>query len=257
MEIHACIFVVIYLMVCVTYVLGCSQGWYGEGCKFQCPTNCLGNVCDATQGICKNCTDGWTGNYCDQSCALGTYGRDCKQVCEGHCKDGCNHVTGKCDKGCEAGWSTEHCNKVCPSGTYGVECKFQCGQCRDGVACHHVSGTCVSGCEPGYTGQACKNVCPYGQYGDKCEKFCGADAKCNPVTGECCGCTELLKSVKEKDANLDHEEKVVIGLAVPLGVSLLVNCILCSATCYFYIIYKEEIVKKRDERDEKNEHFLN
>ncbi|XP_062620887.1 multiple epidermal growth factor-like domains protein 10 [Saccostrea cucullata] len=146
---------------------------------------------------------------------------------------------------------------VFPSGTYGVECRFKCGQCRDGVACHHVSGTCVSGCEPGYTGQACNKVYPYGQYGDKCEKFCGADAKCNPVTGECCGCTELLKSVKEKDANLDHEEKVVIGLAVPLGVSLLLNCILCSATCYFYIIYKEEIVKKRDERDEKNEHFLN
>lgn len=37
----------------------------------------------------------------------------------------------------------------------------------------------------------CVLVCPDGHYGDKCEKMCGKDAKCNHVTGECCGCTEL------------------------------------------------------------------
>lgn len=37
----------------------------------------------------------------------------------------------------------------------------------------------------------CVSVCPDGHYGDKCEKTCGIDAKCNHVTGECCGCTEL------------------------------------------------------------------
>ncbi|XP_048743766.2 scavenger receptor class F member 2-like [Ostrea edulis] len=251
MDVSICVFVIIDLMLCVKCTFACSSGWYGDGCVLECPSNCRGNVCDVTQGTCSNCTDGWTGNYCDQPCSLGTFGKDCGQVCKGHCKDGCNHVTGKCDKGCEDGWYTENCNIGCPRGSYGAGCKYRCGRCRDGVGCHHVTGYCVSGCEPGYTGQACNNVCPYGHYGEKCEKFCGADSRCNPVTGECCGCTELLKLVEERGGNLDHKSEVVIGLAVPLGVSLVVNCTLCLATCYYYIIYKEEIGKR------KGENFLN
>ena len=59
-------------------------------------------------------------------------------------------------------------------------------------------------------------------------------------------------SVSEKDETLDHKEEVVIGLSVPLGVSLIVNVILCLTTCYYYIIYKEEC-----KGEKKGEQFLN
>lgn len=60
-------------------------------------------------------------------------------------------------------------------------------------------------------------------------------------------CNKLNVSVKEKDETLDHKEEIVIGLAVPLGISLLINVILCLTTCYYYIIYKEESTKKKDQ----------
>nr|XP_022297215.1 scavenger receptor class F member 2-like [Crassostrea virginica] len=246
------VFYVFELLLCFHFILACGPGLYGDDCALPCPVNCLGKVCDVTDGTCGNCSDGWTGSYCDLSCPTGTYGRDCASVCKGYCKGGCNHVTGKCDSGCEPGWDIENCNVVCTKGRYGMDCKFKCGRCRDGMACHHVTGRCVSGCEPGFTGQNCNNDCPYGHYGDKCEKFCGEDARCNPVTGECCGCTDLKKLVSEKDETLDHKEEVVIGLSVPLGVSLIVNVILCLTTCYYYIIFKEEC-----KGEKKGEQFLN
>jgi uncharacterized membrane protein len=53
--------------------------------------------------------------------------------------------------------------------------------------------------------------------------------------------------VEERGENLEEKREVVIGLAVPLGVSLVVNCTLCLATCYYYIIYKEEVGKRKGE----------
>lgn len=240
-------FCVLELLLCLTFIFACDPGWYGDDCKLPCPENCFDKVCDVIEGTCHNCSHGYTGSYCDLSCPKGTYGRDCASVCKGYCKNGCNSVTGKCDNGCEPGWYTDECHTVCPKGSYGQDCRSKCGRCRDKVACHHVTGQCVSGCEPGYTGQNCNNVCPDGHYGYKCEKFCGEDSECNPVTGECCGCTDLRVIVKEKDETLDHKEEIVIGLAVPLGISLLINVILCLTTCYYYIIYKEESTKKRDQ----------
>ena len=126
--------------------LACGPGLYGDDCALPCPVNCLGKVCDVTDGTCGNCSDGWTGSYCDLckyrghdlfscifrncsydipfqghcstlikyvhflACPTGTYGRDCASVCKGYCKGGCNHVTGKCDSGCEPGWDIENCN---------------------------------------------------------------------------------------------------------------------------------------------------
>ncbi|XP_055999712.1 scavenger receptor class F member 2-like isoform X1 [Ostrea edulis] len=226
------------VLLCVKCTSACRNGWYGDDCKWRCPSNCRGNVCDVTQGTCFNCTDGWTGNYCDQPCSVGTFGKDCGQVCKGHCNDGCNHVTGECDKGCEDGWHEKNCTIVCPQGHHGPVCKYECGHCKGGVVCHHVTGHCVNGCEPGYTGQTCTKACPNGYYGEECEKFCKVDSKCNPVTGECCGCTELLKQVQEKGEEVDKMHKTIIGLAVALAFSLLC-CFPLGCWCG-YCIFRDD-----------------
>ncbi|XP_055999713.1 multiple epidermal growth factor-like domains protein 10 isoform X2 [Ostrea edulis] len=181
------------VLLCVKCTSACRNGWYGDDCKWRCPSNCRGNVCDVTQGTCFNCTDGWTGNYCDQ---------------------------------------------LCPQGHHGPVCKYECGHCKGGVVCHHVTGHCVNGCEPGYTGQTCTKACPNGYYGEECEKFCKVDSKCNPVTGECCGCTELLKQVQEKGEEVDKMHKTIIGLAVALAFSLLC-CFPLGCWCG-YCIFRDD-----------------
>lgn len=211
-----------------TQQAACDPGWYGDDCNFLCHKNCLNKECNEDDGSCKICSSGWTGTYCDSPCPEGTYGKDCSSKCEGfYCKNGCNHVNGKCDNGCVPGWHTVDCSKVCPNTSYGAECKFTCGHCRDGVPCHHVTGQCMTGCEPGYIGQNCNNVCPDGHYGDKCEKTCGKDAKCNHVTGECCGCTELRMLVKEKEEKIDSEHNAVIGLSVSLSICVVLSVVFC------------------------------
>lgn len=221
----------IVFLLSLTGIIACEPGRYGEDCKLFCPENCLNKDCNVSDGRCKICSTGWTGSYCDISCIKGSYGKDCAFVCKGRCKNGCNHVNGKCDDGCEPGWYTVDCNKECSNTSYGAECKFTCGHCRDGVRCHHVTGQCMTGCEAGYTGQNCNNVCSDGHYGDKCEKTCGKDAKCNHMTGECCGCTELRTLVKEKEEMLDNKNDVVIGLAIFLSLFILVSVVLACCMC--------------------------
>lgn len=213
-------------------VIACAPGWYGDDCKDVCPKNCLDKVCDVKDGRCNNCSVGWMGSDCESSCQKGNYGKDCAFVCKGYCKDGCNKVNGTCDDGCDPGWYTDGCNKECPSPSYGAECKFTCGHCRDGVRCNPVTGQCRTGCEPGYIGQNCNNVCPDGHYGEKCEKTCGKDAKCNHVTGACCGITELRKLVKEKEEELDNENHSKTTLIVFLSASMIVIFGFAVYLCY-------------------------
>nr|XP_022297316.1 protein draper-like [Crassostrea virginica] len=226
----------VYVFICflsVTYgsalPVSCNPGFYGDDCKIPCPVNCLEHVCDVIGGTCGNCSHGWTGDFCDIPCPTGTYGINCALACVGHCTGGCNHVTGKCDNGCDEGWYNDSCNIPCPKGQYGLGCKFECGWCRDGMACHHATGRCMNDCEPGYTGDNCKKECPNGSYGEKCQKSCGKDAKCNRVTGECCGSTELAKLLKEKDEDLDYWKTVSIVLAVVFTILFVVLGI--SAYC--------------------------
>nr|XP_022301698.1 scavenger receptor class F member 1-like [Crassostrea virginica] len=205
----------------------CNPGFYGDDCKIPCPVNCLEHVCDVSGGTCGNCSHGWTGSFCDIPCPTGTYGIDCSLACVGHCKGGCNLVTGKCDRGCDAGWFSDSCNTLLPNGRYGLGCKFECGWCRDGMACHHATGRCMNDCKPGYTGDNCKKECPNGSYGEKCRKSCGKDARCNPKTGECCGCIELNNQVNENVKRLNHWRDVAIVLAVFFPLSFILNILLC------------------------------
>lgn len=52
--------------------------------------------------------------------------------------------------------------------------------------------------------------------------------------------------MKEKDEILDYKEEIVIGFVVFLGIFFLINVILCLIICYYYIIFKEESIKKKD-----------
>ncbi|XP_056001592.1 cysteine-rich with EGF-like domain protein 2-A [Ostrea edulis] len=50
----------------------CHGPFYGDFCKYQCPTTCLNAKCDQTSGTCESCIEGYYGTYCDPEITTAT-----------------------------------------------------------------------------------------------------------------------------------------------------------------------------------------
>ncbi|VDI43610.1 Hypothetical predicted protein, partial [Mytilus galloprovincialis] len=73
------------LELCEIGIIGCPPTHYGPLCNKMCPGTCYG-PCDLETGLCIfGCSEGWTGDECEQACLEGTYGKDCRHVCSTNC----------------------------------------------------------------------------------------------------------------------------------------------------------------------------
>ncbi|XP_063398995.1 platelet endothelial aggregation receptor 1-like [Mytilus trossulus] len=184
------------LELCEIGIIGCPPTHYGALCNTTCPQNCNG-PCDLDVGDCiYGCTNGWTGDRCDQDCNDGFYGKDCLESCSGTCLNKkCDHVTGECIGGCYDGWQGFNCSQTCPDGQFGKNCSKFCDGCISRL-CDHASGLCENktSCNPGYKStDHCDMMCPDGEFGVNCEKKCVCLIEtCSKGTGKCPpgGCKE-------------------------------------------------------------------
>ncbi|XP_022327885.1 uncharacterized protein LOC111127136 [Crassostrea virginica] len=145
-----------FSQICEVKVEGCERnGVYGSYCSTPCPENCRGERCNAEDGGCFGCSDGWTGPRCQErmenkyACSFGRYGPDCREKCSAHCRGNltCDPVSGKCfslfsDEVCEPGWYGENCSRPCSA------------HCLN-FSCHVTNGTCLFGCRTGWITSAC------------------------------------------------------------------------------------------------------
>ncbi|XP_021351641.1 multiple epidermal growth factor-like domains protein 6 isoform X2 [Mizuhopecten yessoensis] len=193
----------------------CISGFYGDGCEFNCTSNCRYG-CNRTTGSCNYCAKNYHGNFCNDSCPDNCYvgcrqsglcfscssfwfGEKCGKVCPENCHYGCDAVTGECKYGCKPGyWGKESCNHTCPENCY---------DSLGGASCFQPTGRCTS-CNPGYTGYNCTDrckdtncskcindegiqrcyECKSGSTGTHCSGSCPAHCQgdtCDQLTGTC------------------------------------------------------------------------
>nr|XP_034320551.1 multiple epidermal growth factor-like domains protein 10 isoform X2 [Crassostrea gigas] len=91
----------------------CRNGTFGVRCTHTCTENCLNNeICNKSDGGCRNCAPGWEGHLCDKTCGIGQYGLKCQHKC-GHCfkAEQCFHTNGSCSGGCMEGYRGEMCSE--------------------------------------------------------------------------------------------------------------------------------------------------
>ncbi|XP_062611623.1 cell death abnormality protein 1-like, partial [Saccostrea cucullata] len=102
-----------YINICEIKGNGCDVGFFGENCT-RCPQNCLNNTCQFQFGICYDCNNGYTGQYCEIECDQGFYGLKCNMTCSEFCRGRvCNPTTGQC-YGCVDGRSGFFCEIAVP-----------------------------------------------------------------------------------------------------------------------------------------------
>ncbi|XP_054750322.2 platelet endothelial aggregation receptor 1-like [Lytechinus pictus] len=202
----------------------CPTGRYGHNCSLTC--QCLnGGLCDHVTGKCS-CTDGWTGNHCQERCTVDRYSSNCSLLClavcendgvchpsNGHCLcqygwegescntqcvgQSCHMESDSCSNGapydptghclCAPGWQGRYCTEPCSANKYGSFCRETC-QCQNGGLCNWVDGSCF--CQPGYSGTFCENPCEEGFYGRDCALRCDCPMSggCDAVEGACLAC---------------------------------------------------------------------
>lgn len=212
----------------------CKTGFYGHGCKEECPKTEFGNkTCDHVTGEYK-CRPGYIGPTCEHPCPIKTYGQDCLEKCS--CKNGaeCHHVTGKCQ--CLPGWTGKTCANACPDGFYGLNCSQRC-KCQNGGKCRSVDGACR--CAPGWVGSQCTEICPEGYYGEYCMEACQCRENfvCHPVegcvckhgyTGKDCDVQLVSQRVQERVTDNASNGNVVLVAGLFLAVTLVAVIILLS-----------------------------
>ncbi|CAC5418228.1 PTPRT [Mytilus coruscus] len=76
----------------------CYSGYFGQNCEKFCE-GCISNMCDRSDGLCKNksgCEPGYLyEEYCNKTCDDGYFGKNCTGNC--NCLTGiCNKLTGTC-----------------------------------------------------------------------------------------------------------------------------------------------------------------
>ncbi|CAG2232086.1 PTPRA [Mytilus edulis] len=193
---------------------GCPPTHYGPLCNTTCPPNCKG-PCDLDVGHCIiGCTNGWTGDRCDQACPDSQFGKNCSNFCDGCISRSCDHVSGLCDNktGCNPGYKStskcdtvkeqenvhleavkegfygESCSKECDSGYFGRNCGDFCVGCVSNI-CDKRAGLCknTTGCEPGYLYEDyCNKTCDDGYFGANCTGKCNClNDMCVKSTGQC------------------------------------------------------------------------
>ncbi|XP_071085973.1 scavenger receptor class F member 1-like [Haliotis cracherodii] len=152
---------------------GCSDSYYGAGCKFKtskpennktCSSRC--KSCNRITGTCEECQPPYSG-------------LDCRSSCE-HCVGGCESG---CQQGCRQGFYGNKCTEACSDTCRAGPSLSADEQCPEGDSCtpecHSQTGECVHGCVDGW-------------YGPKCSKRCFSNCKhqrCNHagVCVERCG----------------------------------------------------------------------
>ncbi|XP_078329582.1 receptor-type tyrosine-protein phosphatase epsilon-like [Crassostrea virginica] len=142
----------VYTELCEVIVQGCkTSGFYGIGCKEQCPPNCKDNICHIQNGTCFGCAPGWMGTTCETPCSHGFYGNKCLSVCSPNCRT-CNHTNGSCS--CYAGWSKPDCIIACDK-SYGENCQYPCSPFCINQTCDPFNGTCLTSCKDKSYGDKC------------------------------------------------------------------------------------------------------
>ena len=83
-------------MISVLFPKPCEDGFYGQGCKKECPVcfNMIG-PCEKSYGNCS-CSSGYQGYRCLDDCALERYGPQCKMVCGCPVDELCHQINGLC-----------------------------------------------------------------------------------------------------------------------------------------------------------------
>ncbi|XP_024147137.1 laminin subunit alpha-4 [Oryzias melastigma] len=179
------------------------------------PCNCKGNAdsCEDITGVCINCRDHSTGDFCEMceegyTLSVSLNGRHHCQPCSCPLSSPSNNFAVRCEKGgvtlrciCQEGYAGHYCERCAP-GYYGNPMVIgdSCKRCDcNGNSdpnlifseCHNVTGHCQH-CWGNTAGTNCERCAP-GYYGDaidskncrecKCNK-CGTSS-CNDRTGVC------------------------------------------------------------------------
>ncbi|WAR16600.1 USH2A-like protein [Mya arenaria] len=129
----------------------CANGYYPNtnGSCILCGENCIGGVCNATNG------------KCSLGCKSGHWGARCESACNTNCTT-CAHFSGVC----------EHCTS---QEVHGLFCNMTCSKHCLGNVCDRDSGNCFKGCIKDYYGPQCDNRCS-----DTC-KAIGEETTCDEV----------------------------------------------------------------------------
>ncbi|XP_052105008.1 receptor-type tyrosine-protein phosphatase epsilon-like [Mytilus californianus] len=175
------------LEICEIGVIGCPPTHYGPVCTYSCPQNCQG-PCNLESGNCTfGCSNGWTGNKCEQACDVGKYGKDCLEECSENClNQQCNHVTGECSIGCTDGWQGFNCTQKCDNWYFGKNCSMECNCLVE--TCNKTDGICpIEGCKKGWHGESCDQRCNNGRFGRNCNRSCDGclSNSCEATNGLC------------------------------------------------------------------------
>lgn len=236
----------------------CEDGYFGVGCKEQCPEGNYGNkTCDHITGayICK---PGYIGLTCEHPCPSGTYGPHCSLRCD--CDHGaeCHHETGQCM--CPFGWTGSSCNVPCPNGFYGPNCSQIC-KCQNNSTCRRNDGHCV--CGKGWMGPRCEeselimflkpqkfsltklllfiSVCPEGFYGLHCIESCSCKSTqfvCHVAhgcvcrqgfMGELCDISTSAKRSQEPESASNNAASLTWGIVV----AVILVCIIFAVLFYY------------------------
>ncbi|XP_046335418.1 multiple epidermal growth factor-like domains protein 10 [Haliotis rufescens] len=191
---------------------GCSDSYYGAGCKFKtskpenrktCSSRC--KSCNRITGTCEECQPPYSGldcrsscehcvggceSGCQQGCRQGFYGDNCTEACSDTCRaDPSLSTDEQCPEGdsCtpECHSQTGECVHGCVDGWYGLKCSRKGNSNCTHQMCKH-AGACIEGCAPGHFKSNCES----------CLEQC-LNITCAPSNGSCCnGCSNGLSGDK-------------------------------------------------------------
>ena len=196
----------------------CEDRYYSRssGCKNQCSSNCIEDVCSKDDGHCERCKTGF-------------WDKKCESGCDELCRDSCVQIGGRCDECIDRYYKDEEsaypgCSKCpencltcikerctkCESHKYGDSCQEICNEhCQDqeceidgkcpcqskyyGDKCsQECTGCTENGCDD-YSGNCIDHYCEDKFYDPRkcnntCGENCGGEGKCDLFTGECINC---------------------------------------------------------------------
>uniref|UniRef100_A0A3B3BAH3 Laminin, alpha 4 n=1 Tax=Oryzias melastigma TaxID=30732 RepID=A0A3B3BAH3_ORYME len=214
------------------------------------PCNCKGNAdsCEDITGVCINCRDHSTGDFCEMceegyTLSVSLNGRHHCQPCSCPLSSPSNNFAVRCEKGgvtlrciCQEGYAGHYCERCAP-GYYGNPMVIgdSCKRCDcNGNSdpnlifseCHNVTGHCQH-CWGNTAGTNCERCAP-GYYGDaidskNCRECDCTSGHCDMQTGECLtevlvsGCDDciwqLIGDLKLSNKTLDELKVTVLNIS--------------------------------------------
>ncbi|KAL4221615.1 Eukaryotic-type carbonic anhydrase [Mactra antiquata] len=151
-----------------TYCSQCVAGYFGETCKRQCPSNCLGS-CKTNNGHCLLCKRGYYETKCELNCPRNCNAVAFMDICDfrdGTCLEGCvnGYYNQMCDRNCSTNCLEGACDQAtgkcndCVAGFHGETCQYECSKNCMNETCSQENAECFHGCTNGFHGKTCQQA---------------------------------------------------------------------------------------------------